>query len=235
MSNDDHIGLLAHHATVIVGGDSVREALLERLERQERISLQGNPDLFDRRYAAFSIDDAREIKSAHETRPMSEEAKKVFVLTMDGITVEAQNALLKLLEEPAPYAYFFIIISSSSLLLPTVLSRAAVLSLGGAASAPLASEAQADIAADAAAFLKLAPAKRLDFVKKFVEEISKEKRPKHDAVELLGALERLIRGKGQASLVKSADALKAISLARGYATDRAPSLKMLLEYVALSV
>lgn len=228
--------IFSHRASVIVGGDAAHTQLLEILTKSRTIKIQGNPDFFDRRYAAFSIDDAREVKSAHEMRPTTEEGKKIFLLTMDGITVEAQNALLKLLEEPASYAYFYIVIPSVGLLLPTVVSRVAVISLDAHAvgSRVVAqTDIQSDIAADAKQFLKLSPAKRLDFIKKFTEDISKEKRPKHDAVKMLAELQHLVRSaQGPA---KGHDALKALSLAHDYANDRAPSLKMLLEYVALSI
>lgn len=54
--------------------------------------------------------------------------KKVYIINEgDILTVEAQNAFLKTLEEPPEYAVFIIVVENSSVLLPTVLSRASLI------------------------------------------------------------------------------------------------------------
>jgi DNA polymerase III delta prime subunit len=50
------------------------------------------------------------------------------ILQADRLTVEAQNALLKVLEEPAPHVVYFVETASSDLLLPTIVSRLTLLS-----------------------------------------------------------------------------------------------------------
>lgn len=56
---------------------------------------------------------------------------KVFILLESHLmTTQAQNALLKILEEPPSYLCFILECTSKSLLLPTVLSRATCFSLG---------------------------------------------------------------------------------------------------------
>jgi hypothetical protein len=121
---------LSHHAYALVGGEETRAELLSILAKKHKLAPVGNPDFFDRRYETFSIDDARELKALAETRPIHDDGKKVFVLAMNGITVEAQNALLKLLEEPGDYARFFLILPSAHLLIPTVKSRLQVVDGG---------------------------------------------------------------------------------------------------------
>jgi hypothetical protein len=46
-----------------------------------------------------------------------------IILQAERLTVEAQNALLKVLEEPPPHVIFFVETPSSDLLLPTIVSR----------------------------------------------------------------------------------------------------------------
>lgn len=54
--------------------------------------------------------------------------KKVYVIEdADKMTSQAQNALLLTLEEPPPYAHFFLLCENASLLLETIRSRAPVL------------------------------------------------------------------------------------------------------------
>jgi len=49
---------------------------------------------------------------------------KMYIITeADKMTIEAQNAFLKVLEEPPKYVYFILLCESSALLLPTVKSR----------------------------------------------------------------------------------------------------------------
>ena len=229
---------LSHHAYVIIGGQTERDDLILTLSKKHAIKIAGNPDFFDRRYEIFSIDDARALKSLAETRAAFAGAYKVFVLTMNGITIEAQNALLKLFEEPGEHARFFLILPSAHLLIPTIKSRIQFLVASGTGSATsVTSESNADIIKAAKAFLAAPVKTRLDIVKDLMDQIAKEKKTKQDAVDLLNALEEQVHAsaKGAAGLSKSSTALEAILLAGTYATDRAPSMKMLLEYVALNV
>ncbi|MEN9524314.1 MAG: hypothetical protein RL536_383, partial [Candidatus Parcubacteria bacterium] len=129
MKLSDTNELLSHHTYLLTGSDSAHSTLISLLEKNNLVT-NTNPDFFDRPYETFTIDNARELKLFHNTRPVTPDGKKIFVLRMNGITVEAQNALLKLFEEPADYAHFFIIISSAHLLLPTVKSRMRSLELG---------------------------------------------------------------------------------------------------------
>lgn len=230
---------LSHHAYCLIGSNLIRQDLEKVLETKHKVTIQGNPDFYARKYETFTIDDARQIKAAAESRPVIVGGKKFFILEMNAITVEAQNAMLKLLEEPAEYTHFFLILPSAHLLLPTIKSRISFIETANAEHEviPLEKEAKALLAAPVA--------KRLDMVKSFMDEITKEKRPKQDAIDLLGALEELVHEKTQvttggkssisAGLQKNTTSLEAIMLARKYSTDRAPSLKMLLEYVAMSI
>ncbi len=233
--------MVSHHANCIIGSGTEHDALLSDLEKKHKVKTHGNSDFFDRTYETFTIDDARAVKSSAEMRPVSGEAKKIFVLMMNGITVEAQNALLKLLEEPPEYVHFFLIIPSAHLLLPTVKSRLSMMGGVGHAnvgasvsrSGALPKESDAALMKEAEAFLKSPSAKRLETIKSLMDAISKEKKIKQDAIDLVNAIEAAAYSRGGAK--KNAPALEAINVARKYMNDRSPSMKMLLEYVALNV
>jgi len=237
MSFLQSLELLSHHANLLIGSDDVKTELISILENKYKIKSRGNPDFYDRKFESFTIDDARELKLQAIMRPVGEPSelkswirngRKIFVLQMSAITVEAQNALLKLLEEPPEYAVFFLIIPSAHLLLPTVRSRLAIVEVKSA----LQSEAAADSMKDADLFLKAAPAKRLEMVKSLMDSIAKDKKTKQNAVDLLNSIEEIVHGSG---VRNNENALEAIETARKYMNDRSPSLKMLLEYVALNV
>ena len=229
-----HLNILNHHAYALIGSDSIRSDLMEILEKQHSIKIHGNADLYIQKYTNFSIENAREIKTAHLTRPITESGRKIFVLQMDSITVEAQNALLKLLEEPALYATFFIIIPSSHLLLTTVKSRLHLIQSSSAEERKTEmTDAELKIMDDANKFIIAKPAKRLEMIKSLMDDITKEKRTKQDAIDFLNAIQSAVYDKSGA--IEGKSALKSIEIARKYMNDRSPSLKMLLEYVALNL
>ncbi|MCL2508329.1 MAG: ATP-binding protein [Oscillospiraceae bacterium] len=80
---------------------------------------------------SFSVDLVREIRTKAFVMP-NEAERKVFILRNAGsMSAQAQNALLKILEEPPGFVTFILECASKSMMLGTVLSRAAVYTLGG--------------------------------------------------------------------------------------------------------
>lgn len=86
-----------------------------------------NPDFLLVDSINFSIDHSRQVKEYQNLKPVKFPAK-IIVLKFSTITIEAQNALLKTLEEPAPLTYFFILTAEIGHLLPTILSRCQIFS-----------------------------------------------------------------------------------------------------------
>jgi len=79
---------------------------------------------------SIGVEDIREqVVSAAEIKPYSS-AHKVFIIeNADLLTVAAQNALLKTLEEPPPYGVLLLLTENADTLLATILSRCVVLKL----------------------------------------------------------------------------------------------------------
>ena len=73
---------------------------------------------------SFHIDKARDIISGLYLAPNESETKVYIIQDMQDMTPQAQNALLKSLEEPPPFAVFIITATDGGLLLETVKSRA---------------------------------------------------------------------------------------------------------------
>ena len=80
--------------------------------------------------AALGVSDIREqVNSVAHIRPYGY-SYKIFILEQaDKMTVQAQNALLKTLEEPPSYAVFLLISENSHNFLPTIVSRCVSLKL----------------------------------------------------------------------------------------------------------
>ena len=81
------------------------------------------------RVRAFSVKKVREIIEDVYVKP-NEADYKIYVLgNCQSMSVEAQNAFLKILEEPPEYAVFILCLNNKSTMLETVLSRSVVFSL----------------------------------------------------------------------------------------------------------
>ncbi len=79
--------------------------------------------------SSFKIEQVRRITETIYTPP-NEENKKIYILDhCENMTVQAQNALLKVFEEPPEYVVFFILTEKKEALLPTVRSRASLFSI----------------------------------------------------------------------------------------------------------
>ena len=101
--------------------------------RSCRKILSGNhPDIFfvEKSKTAVSIDDIRtQIKDNIFIKPY-ESPYKIFIINeAEKMRSEAQNALLKSLEEPPEYVIMMLLCSSKEMMLPTILSRCVNLEL----------------------------------------------------------------------------------------------------------
>ena len=72
---------------------------------------------------SFTVDEVRRVRREAYISP-NESEKRVFILAnAENMGTEAQNALLKIIEEPPPHAVFILTVQDTGALLPTVLSR----------------------------------------------------------------------------------------------------------------
>lgn len=223
-----------HHAYGFSGDrEEIRVILIDFFENNLEIKTKGNPDFYHITEASFGVDSSRKLKDLHILRS-SDGGRKIFLIEMDAITHEAQNALLKMFEEPQAGTHFFIIIPSIELLLPTLRSRLSIHVVSNVSSVSGQSSASKDrYEKEAKTFLKLGLKEKIKFVDDLAALVSDEKATKQDVLGFLNGLEIVI---GQTALKKGqTKGIDAVLTARSYMQDRAPSIKQLLEYVALNV
>lgn len=78
----------------------------------------------------ISVDDIREqVNNTIDIKPYQGPYKIYIIPEADRMTAQAQNALLKTIEEPPKYAVIFLLIENAELLLPTINSRCVMLKL----------------------------------------------------------------------------------------------------------
>ena len=194
--------------THVVAGGSEHISSIFSFLKDEGIKTRANPDVYVRAYRQFGIDEA--------LKPVGE--RRVFVVAAPDMTREAQNALLKTLEEPPGNALFFFILPSPETLLATLRSRVQMLVLER--------QGKSEIL-DAKQFLAALPQKRLDLLKPLLEKGEDEKRDLGAILGFLASLERTL------AKAKDTTGLHAIYRARKYVADRGALVKPLLEQVAL--
>src|SRR5665213_1598088 len=91
---------MEHHAYLVAGDlEKGRAAASAAAALVIGGSVTGNPDIILREYSLFSVDDARALYSLAWQRPLVGE-KKALIISASRLYHEAQNALLKLFEEP---------------------------------------------------------------------------------------------------------------------------------------
>ena len=78
--------------------------------------------------ASIGIDEIREIQGDVTLRPMYSKRKVYIIENADKMTVQAQNCLLKTLEEPPPYVVIMLTVSNYEAMLETIRSRSLRLS-----------------------------------------------------------------------------------------------------------
>lgn len=75
---------------------------------------------------SVGADEIRDIISDVYTKPFKASKKVYIIEDGDSLTVQAQNAMLKILEEPPSYAVFIICVANAELILDTVRSRSRI-------------------------------------------------------------------------------------------------------------
>jgi hypothetical protein len=114
---------MAHHAYIYAGGreEGTEEA---RGFAARELSLEGeaNPDIIERSYSLLSVEDARALRDIATLSAVGG-GSKVLIVSVERMFHEAQNALLKLFEEPPEDTVLILIVPTTGIVLGTLRSR----------------------------------------------------------------------------------------------------------------
>lgn len=122
------------HAHLIVGPDGIGKSLVASEFATKILGKENNRDYVDivnyrPNKASFGVDEVREIIEEVSKRPYEGDKKVIIIHEGDKLTIQAQNALLKTIEEP-PYGVYIIMLSQSlEVLLDTIRSRCQIYKL----------------------------------------------------------------------------------------------------------
>ncbi len=224
-----------HHAYLIEG---VREEIVPEIFsfcENLNIKTSGNPDFCHIAIDNFKIDEAFDLRSMSGNRSFSP-AKKVFVISVNSFSLDAQNVLLKMFEEPIENTHFFLVVPDANSLLKTLVSRFYVVS----ARQDLAEEAKS-----AEKFISMPLQKRIDFIKELLVEPEEEDSEGNEVVVLdstrskalkfLNALESTLHKKLMSKGTLDTRFFEHIFKVREFLRMPGSSTKTLMESVALIV
>ncbi len=239
MNNRHHAFVIESEAEegVVVAQAWAREQLGMKIENPSTKLGAGNPDVVVLRYGLFSVEDSRRVSELATSAPFVGE-HKVVIITANRAYHEAQNALLKLFEEPPKGTYLFFILPSLGGLLPTLRSRVQVLNttmkdLGGLSSDER--PPRSNIPKVAEEFMKASKEKRSAMIKKLTSGKDEEERRelREEAIAIVNGIEAIAYR--SLTSVENTALLSDIAILRGHLYDRSAPVRMILEHLSLVI
>ncbi len=220
-----------YHSYVVEGnveddGQSILGFLVSRGETE-----LNNPDLYFKKYESLNIKDIKDIKEWHSNKGLGK-SKKICIISTKFINREAEQSLLKIIEEPGENTHFFIIVPNSSVLLSTILSRVHVVKIE--------SESNLGIKKEVIDFIKLSKKDRIDKVAIFIKENKEEESSgalRYFAISFINEIESIFykEFKKDINNKETQFILEELQKARGYLSISGASVKMILEHLALVI
>jgi hypothetical protein len=217
-----------HHAYLLEGGDQVLNSLFEYLEKELNIDTKSNPDLYFKSFDTFKIDDARELNKIKDEKALGK-GKRIIIIKANSFLREAQNAMLKMYEEPIFNTFFFIVVKDKNTLIPTFISRFYFIE---------SSDKVLDFNKEVNTFLKMNLKERIDFIKDFTAKDDEDEEgyiaPRHKALSFLNTLEYIINNKSKKTNADFENLAKIFKI-RSALRDPSSPAKTLLEALALNI
>lgn len=112
----------AYHHAVLIKHSPVNQLDIKSVDFGDEIQ--------DTYFERFGIDDARRLVATANNLPANEDVQ-TLVVRADFVTLEAQNALLKILEEPPETTRLVFVLPEGFQVLPTLLSRFSIITTSG--------------------------------------------------------------------------------------------------------
>ncbi|MFW0871089.1 MAG: hypothetical protein ACKKL4_01375 [Patescibacteria group bacterium] len=217
------------HAYLLIGPQEQLKVELDDYLREERgLVTSNNINIYQRSYERLGIDDVRAIINFASKTSIGSRENKIIIISINGATREAQNAMLKLLEEPSEDTIFFIIAHDKNIFLSTVRSRLQIIEDAGGV--------DKDIQELVNKFLSAQYSKRMEMCVFLFGDSKKGISPdRAKTTHFLQSLARhLLLGKEQIS-DKWLDMYREVEHLAQYAGDTSSSCKYLIEYVATRI
>jgi hypothetical protein len=220
-----------YHSYVIEGDPEKTGVLLLEFLEMKGITEKQNPDVLFQVYESFTMDNSGEIKDWHSRRGIGEN-KKICIIATNFINREAEQTLLKIIEEPSESTHFFIIVPDSSVLLETIISRVHVVKTKQLV--------DIDLQKLVSSFISSTPKDRIDKIAVIIKENKDEENSgklRSFATQFVNEIESVFyqkfkkdRNNKQIKFI-----LDELQKSRDYLSTSGASVKMILEHLALVI
>lgn len=122
------------HANLIIGNDGIGKSIVAKYLANVIMGKENGSESIDIvKYSpssnSFGVDEVRNIIDEVNKKPYEGERKVLILYRCDKLTVQAQNALLKTIEEPPKGVYLILLSDSLEMILDTIQSRCQVYKL----------------------------------------------------------------------------------------------------------
>lgn len=218
-----------YHSYIVEGNPATAvPLLLSFLEGRSDIGRQ-NPDMLCQSYDSFTITDTPIIKDWHTKHGITDK-KRICIIGTKFINHEAEQSLLKMIEEPQINTHLFIVVPNASLLLDTILSRTHLVKVIDNTDSIFKKEAYT--------FVMSKPSDRLLIVADLIEKNKDNQNSgglRFQATELINEIEKLIYEKFRKDKndMNTHFILDELQKSRLYLSTPGASVKMILEHIAL--
>lgn len=209
-----------HHAYCIEGNKDDVLLGLESFLNGDGFKTVGNPDFSDLAFATFGIDESRALIAAASQKAF-DGSLKIFVISADKITLEAQNSLLLIFEDPPPNTHFFLIVEMIGNLLPTLRSRVYTVKFF---------KTKREENQEFFRFVRAGTSERLKLANVI---LSDEETAKQRVRSLFEEAEKYLAAALEQGDTRNLKVSEEVAKMRSYTADRSPSFKMLVENLAL--
>ena len=224
-----------HHAYLIEGAkDEIVPEILKFCESL-KIKTSGNPDFTKIVIDNLKIDEAFDLRSMSTDKSFFT-AKKIFILCFNTASLDAQNVLLKMFEEPIENTHFFLVVPDVHALLKTLVSRFYLIS----ARQDLIEESK-----NAEKFIAMPLQKRIDYIKELLAEEDTEDEEGNEIIALdstrskalnfLNSLESVLHQKAMSKAAFDIKFFEHLFKVREFLRMPGSSTKTLMESVAIVV
>ncbi len=221
-----------YHSYLIEGDPENAGADLVEYLKYKKIVREKDPDLFCQTYESLTIKDSREIKEWHSQLPTKENGRKICLIGTNFINREAEQALLKIIEEPGIDTHFFIITPDTSILLDTIRSRTHSIKY---------EDEKSNEIIDLAKKLTTSPIKdRMEIIAEIIKNKKSEESSgplRRYTSKLLEEIENIVYQKFKENTKNEENifVLEEIALNKKYLNQPGAAVKMILEHIALII
>ncbi len=213
-----------HHAYLIEGDRELIVPEIVSFLQTINVATVANPDFAHITIDNFKIDDALSLRTMGEQKGYTDN-KKIFIVSANSLSLDAQQTLLKMFEEPILNTHFFLVVPDKNALVRTLISRFYFIDASG----------EKKNLKETQKFFALTPTARIAFLKDFLEEGDEDEgmvatdSSRAKSLRFLNDLEAVLH----ADIAANSESLEHILQVRKFLRQPGSSTKSLMESVAL--